>query len=85
MEIEVRITGWYGCLFIRSMVIVDTLEEKIMAKIMYPNIAGLKKVGFLYYAGLMITPDNEPKVLEFNVRLGDPEIQPLMMLTFQFN
>ncbi|WP_235378969.1 hypothetical protein [Candidatus Coxiella mudrowiae] len=55
-----------------------------MAKIIYSSITGLKEEGITYvgflYAGLMITPDdNDPKVLEFNVRLGDPETQPLMM------
>ena len=61
----------------------DILQEKVMTKIMYPTIAGLKSEGITYvgflYAGLIITPENEPKVLEFNVRLGDPETQPLMM------
>lgn len=59
------------------------LEEKIMTKVMRPTIEGLKLSGIRYigflYAGIMITKDNEPKVLEFNVRLGDPETQPLMM------
>ncbi|WP_280521990.1 hypothetical protein [Candidatus Coxiella mudrowiae] len=54
-----------------------------MAKIIYSSISGLKEEGITYvgflYVGLMITPDNEPKVLEFNVRLGDPETQPIMM------
>ena len=61
----------------------DALEEKIMTMIMRPTIEGLKLQGISYvgflYAGIMITKDNEPKVLEFNVRLGDPETQPLMM------
>ncbi len=59
------------------------LHEKIMEQVIEPTVAGLYKenlsyTGFLY-AGLMITNHNEPKVLEFNVRLGDPETQPLMM------
>lgn len=61
----------------------EPLEAKIMTTIMRPTISGLKLQGINYigflYAGVMITKDNEPKVLEFNVRLGDPETQPLMM------
>ncbi|OGO90641.1 MAG: phosphoribosylamine--glycine ligase, partial [Coxiella sp. RIFCSPHIGHO2_12_FULL_44_14] len=53
------------------------LEQRILEQIIYHTIQGLHKeqtpyVGFLY-AGLMITPEGEPKVLEFNCRLGDPE------------
>ena len=59
------------------------LQEKITTTIVRPTVIGLKSEGIFYtgflYAGLMITPDNEPKVLEFNVRLGDPETQSLMM------
>ncbi|AAO89882.2 phosphoribosylamine--glycine ligase [Coxiella burnetii RSA 493] len=61
----------------------DALQEKIMTTIMQPTVTALKSEGILYrgflYAGIMITLNNEPKVLEFNVRLGDPETQPLMM------
>lgn len=61
----------------------EALEEKIMTTIMRPTIKGLKSEGICYigflYAGIMITKYNEPKVLEFNVRLGDPETQTLMM------
>ena len=59
------------------------LQEKIIATVMYPTIRGLKNEGIPYvgflYAGLIITPKNDLKVLEFNVRLGDPETQTLMV------
>ncbi|HET8700759.1 MAG TPA: phosphoribosylamine--glycine ligase [Nitrococcus sp.] len=58
-------------------------HDQIMNEIIRPTIAGMaadgrRYVGFLY-AGLMITPHGLPKVLEFNVRLGDPEAQPILM------
>jgi len=63
--------------------ISDELHEKIMHTIITPTLAGLKQEGIVYhgflYAGLMISPDGEPKVLEFNCRLGDPEAQPILM------
>ena len=54
-----------------------------MDQVITPTINGMAEeenpyVGFLY-AGLIITPNGEPKVLEFNCRQGDPEAQPLMM------
>jgi len=60
------------------------MQERIMNEIMRPIIKEMKEVGIEYkgvlYAGLMITKDGHPKVLEFNCRFGDPETQPLMML-----
>jgi phosphoribosylamine---glycine ligase len=58
------------------------LEERIQRDIVYPTIAGLGEEqrpyrGFLYF-GIMLTADG-PKVLEFNVRMGDPETQALVM------
>ncbi|MBT4364908.1 MAG: phosphoribosylamine--glycine ligase, partial [Desulfobacteraceae bacterium] len=63
--------------------IVDKfLHEKIMNEVMIPTIRAMDKEGRRYkgvlYAGLMIDRD-EIKVLEFNVRFGDPEAQPLLM------
>lgn len=59
------------------------LLKTIQKTILEPTIAGLSKEGYPYqgvlYAGLMITK-NGPQVIEFNVRFGDPEAQPLMML-----
>ncbi len=61
----------------------EKLEKKIINKIFKRVLKGLKKEGIKYrgvlYAGLMIVRD-EPFVLEFNVRFGDPETQPLMLL-----
>lgn len=58
------------------------LYNNIMKSIIYPTIEGLKFEGKEFrgtlYAGLMIT-DSGPKVLEFNVRFGDPETQPVLM------
>ena len=59
------------------------LEQRIMQEVMQPTVTAMAKqgtpfTGFLY-AGLMISNDQQMKVLEFNCRLGDPETQPLMM------
>jgi len=60
----------------------DALRGRVMEEIMLPVVRGLAERKIVYtgvlYAGLMITADG-PKVLEFNVRFGDPECQPLMM------
>ncbi|WP_423063527.1 phosphoribosylamine--glycine ligase [Candidiatus Paracoxiella cheracis] len=61
----------------------EALNTKIMREVIEPTITALRLHGSPYtgflYAGLMISPNGEPKVLEFNCRLGDPETQPLMM------
>ena len=61
----------------------DDLIKQIDATILQPTIQGMKEDGHSYkgmiYPGLMITKDG-PKVLEYNVRFGDPETQPQMML-----
>jgi phosphoribosylamine--glycine ligase len=51
-------------------------SERILDTIIEPAVRATRFTGFLY-AGLMMTADG-PKVIEFNVRLGDPETQPLM-------
>jgi phosphoribosylamine---glycine ligase len=63
--------------------IVDAaMAERIMAEIVKPTLAGMAAEDAPYkgvlYAGVMIGPEG-PKLVEFNVRLGDPEAQPLMV------
>ncbi len=74
-------TGGMGA-YSPAPVVTPEVERKIMEKIMKPAIKGMRKEGLKYkgilYAGLMIR-DNEPYVLEFNCRFGDPETQPIMM------
>ena len=57
------------------------LEKKILDKIINPTIKGLKDIGCFYkgflYAGLMIV-NNEPYLIEYNVRMGDPECQTIL-------
>jgi len=61
--------------------VTDTVAEQVLETIARPIIAALKKKGAEFigtlYAGVMLT-DQGPKTLEFNVRFGDPECQPLM-------
>lgn len=63
--------------------IVDAvLESRIMTEIIRPVLRGMAETGHPYcgflYAGLMIDENRNPKVLEFNCRLGDPEAEPLL-------
>ncbi|HWD98166.1 MAG TPA: phosphoribosylamine--glycine ligase [Bryobacteraceae bacterium] len=68
-------TGGMGA-YSDSRLLDPAERDRIMEKIIEPVIAATGYTGFLY-AGLMMTPDG-PGVLEFNVRMGDPETQPLM-------
>jgi phosphoribosylamine--glycine ligase len=61
----------------------EKLNQKIIDQVILPTVAGMISEGVPYrgflYAGLMISKHNEPKVLEYNCRFGDPETQPIMM------
>jgi phosphoribosylamine--glycine ligase len=75
-------TGGMGA-YSPAPVVTQEVHDKTIETIIKPTLQGMKKdgnkfVGFLY-AGLMIDESQEPKVLEFNVRFGDPETQPIMM------
>src|SRR5579871_1620904 len=68
-------TGGMGA-YCDSSILTDGQTQQILRSVIYPAVDATHFTGFLY-AGLMMTADG-PKVLEFNVRLGDPETQPLM-------
>ncbi len=68
-------TGGMGA-YCDSAILTEAETQLILDRVIYPTVEELRFTGFLY-AGLMMTADG-PKVLEFNVRLGDPETQPLM-------
>ena len=73
-------TGGMGA-YSPSNLINNELEEKIINKIIEPTINALKDLNIEYkgflYAGLMIK-DNEPFLIEYNVRMGDPECQTIL-------
>ena len=74
-------TGGMGA-YSPSYLINDEVEKKIIKKIIKPTIDGMRKMGMPYkgilYAGLMIH-NKEPKLIEYNIRFGDPECQVLML------
>ena len=74
-------TGGMGA-YSPSIIINKELEKKIIKNIIEPTLYAMKKLGCEYkgilYAGLMIK-NNEPKLIEYNIRFGDPECQVLMM------
>ena len=73
-------TGGMGA-YSPSRLINEELEKKIINKIIKPTLKGLEKMGTKYngflYTGLMIIK-NEPFLIEYNVRMGDPECQTLL-------
>ena len=75
-------TGGMGA-YSPAPVVTDAVHHRIMAEVIEPTIAGMKAEGNPYtgflYAGLMITADGTPKVIEYNCRFGDPETQPIML------
>lgn len=75
-------TGGMGA-YSPAPVISVSLHERIMTEVVEPTVRGLAAEGNYFrgflYAGLMIDADGVPRVLEFNVRLGDPEAQPILL------
>jgi phosphoribosylamine--glycine ligase len=68
-------TGGMGA-YCDDAILTESQIGEILTRVMLPTVEAMQFTGFLY-AGLMMTSGG-PKVLEFNVRLGDPETQPIM-------
>ena len=75
-------TGGMGA-YSPAPVVTAQVHARAMREVIMPTIRGMEKDGIPYtgflYAGLMIDEHGQPKTLEFNCRLGDPETQPIMM------
>ena len=75
-------TGGMGA-YSPAPALTPTIHARVMREVIQPAVAGMEKQGTPYtgflYAGLMIRPDGDTKVLEFNCRMGDPETEPIMM------
>ncbi|NYE29032.1 phosphoribosylamine--glycine ligase [Rhodanobacter sp. K2T2] len=75
-------TGGMGA-YSPAPVVTSEIEQRILREVIDPTLRGMASegapfIGFLY-AGLMIDKNGTPKVIEFNVRFGDPETQPILL------
>ena len=75
-------TGGMGA-YSPAPVVTAEIDARIMKEVIEPTVKGMAAEGNPYtgflYAGLMISADGTPKVIEYNCRFGDPETQPIMM------
>ena len=75
-------TGGMGA-YSPAPVVTQEVSERIMRDVIEPTLKGMEKEGYPFtgflYAGVMIDENGDSKVLEYNVRFGDPETQPIMM------
>jgi phosphoribosylamine---glycine ligase len=74
-------TGGMGA-YSPAPIVTPSMHARVMREIIHPTIQGMARDGIPYsgflYAGLMIDAAGNPKTLEFNCRMGDPETQPIM-------
>jgi phosphoribosylamine--glycine ligase len=74
-------TGGMGCITDAS-VLEKSIQDRVVREIVEPTLAGAREEGFAFkgvlFLGLMLTPDG-PKLLEYNVRFGDPETQAILV------
>jgi phosphoribosylamine--glycine ligase len=75
-------TGGMGA-YSPAPVVTPAMHARIMREVILPTVNGMAADGIAYsgflYAGVMIDGDGNPRALEFNCRLGDPETQPIML------
>lgn len=75
-------TGGMGA-YVPALIFTEAVRDKTMARIVRPTLAGLRSEGRPFvgvlFVGLMIDAAADPWVIEYNVRFGDPETQPLML------
>ncbi len=75
-------TGGMGA-YSPAPVVTPQVHARAMREIILPTVRGMEKDGIVFtgflYAGLMIDAQGQPRTLEFNCRMGDPETQPIMM------
>jgi phosphoribosylamine---glycine ligase len=75
-------TGGMGA-YSPAPVVTAAMHDRILREVIAPTLRGMATEGRRYrgflYAGVMITGDGTPKVLEYNCRFGDPETQPILM------
>ena len=74
-------TGGMGA-YSPAPIVTPEMHARVMREVINPTIQGMAKDGIIFtgflYAGLMIDARGNPKTLEFNCRMGDPETQPIM-------
>ncbi len=75
-------TGGMGA-YSPAPVVTPNVHARVMQEIIHPTITGMAKDGIVFtgflYAGLMIDAHGQPRTVEFNCRMGDPETQPILM------
>ncbi|MDX1487840.1 MAG: phosphoribosylamine--glycine ligase [Acidiferrobacterales bacterium] len=75
-------TGGMGA-YSPAPVVTPEVEARVLSEVIAPTVRGMANDGHPYsgflYAGLMMTADGTPKVLEYNCRFGDPETQPILL------
>ncbi|RQV16885.1 phosphoribosylamine--glycine ligase [Burkholderia cenocepacia] len=74
-------TGGMGA-YSPAPIVTPQMHARVMREVIMPTVRGMEKDGIRFtgflYAGLMIDKDGNPRTLEFNCRMGDPETQPIM-------
>jgi phosphoribosylamine--glycine ligase len=75
-------TGGMGA-YSPAPVLTEAVEKRVLEEVVHPTIRGMHAEGHPYtgvlYVGLMLDSTGAPRVIEFNVRFGDPETQPLVL------